>query len=71
MGFMVEIGLKLIIIDYYFEIYRFIMILKFCKNYFKILGQKKKKMKMTWSLTWRNVSTTTLNTMLQLLVMYR
>ena len=40
---MVEIGLKLIIIDYYFEIYRFIMILKFCKNYFKILGPKKKK----------------------------
>ena len=39
---MVEIGLGFIIhIYYYFEIYRFIMILKFLKNYFKIVGKKK------------------------------
>ena len=67
---MVEIVLQFIIqIYYYFEFYRFIMILKILKNYFKIVG--KKKVEMTWALTWHNLSTTTFNAVLQLLVIYR
>ena len=58
---MVEIGLGFIIQIYYDS--------KICKNYLKIIGQKKNKMmEMTQPLKWRNVNVTTLNATLQFLV---
>ena len=45
-----------------------------CKNCFKIVGEKKKILKMigmTWPLTWRNVSAAIVNATFQLLVIYR
>ena len=63
---MVEIVLRFIIqIYYYFEIYRFIMILKFVKTILKKTKKKKKEKEMTWPLTLCNVSATTLNSMFQ------
>ena len=58
MDFKVEIGLRIE--------------LKIRKNYFQIeLKIQKKKMKMTWLLTWLNMSIATLNAMLHLLVIYK
>ena len=46
--------------------------LKIGKNYFQIeLKNSEKMMRMTWLLTWLNVSVATLNVTLQLLVIYR
>ena len=50
----------------------FFSILKLIEIIFKLLDKyKKNMMEMTWLLTWLNMSVTTLNTMFQLLVLYR
>ena len=43
---------------------------KIINNYKKMEKRKEKKKMMTWTLTWLNVSTATLNATLQFLVIY-